>query len=176
MGWNMDAKILEEGAQLFKSAGICLWLVQMIEDILSKCLVISFPEGGSIRSIEQFDQAEEATRKKTLGQLMNMLKGRVGIKEDFAINMDRFLYLRNFVAHRLFKEYKWWALSFDQTSQLNLIFKETIELCELMRDVFYSVIVEHSRQLGIKLESDPFRDFALRDEPIILNNIFYQKT
>jgi len=63
--------------------GMLVVTMQTTERLIAAALTYAIPE-SPIRSIEDLSGAEERYSKQTLGKLVQQLKGRVEIDEDFA--------------------------------------------------------------------------------------------
>jgi len=88
-----------------QEADICWWvgfaliMVQMAESALGSALAMVFPLDGVI-SVKSLDEAEDMSRRVTLGRLLTELRRRSEIRQDFDDILTTFLASRNEFIHR----------------------------------------------------------------------------
>jgi hypothetical protein len=88
--------------ELLSYVGETLLHVQAAERQLQFCISYFFPDDKS-KTIEEVEAQAEADRKKTLGQLLVLMRKRMPVNRLFDRELEQFVEDRNALAHRFLK-------------------------------------------------------------------------
>ncbi len=88
--------------ELLSYMGETLLHIQAAERQLQFCLSYFFPDDKS-KTIEEVETQAEAERKKTLGQLLLLMRKRMTVHKMFDRELEDFVENRNALAHRFLK-------------------------------------------------------------------------
>jgi hypothetical protein len=88
--------------EFYGRIGKTLLRVQQTEAQLQICLSY-FLRAGEAKTVEEIEAMAEADRKKTLGNLIEKIRERIVVQEDFNEKLTKFVEDRNALAHRFLK-------------------------------------------------------------------------
>jgi uncharacterized protein YutE (UPF0331/DUF86 family) len=101
-GKNEAAKLKLLQHELLSYMGETLLHVQAAERQLQFCLSYFFPDDKS-KTVEEVEAQAEAERKKTLGELLRLMRKRMPVNQLFDRELKEFVDDRNALAHRFLK-------------------------------------------------------------------------
>jgi hypothetical protein len=152
--WRKERSMLSEKPskdEIYKLIGTLLIATQWVEQIINDCLgsVIRFLQIATID--ELYVPNEKKKYKKTLGQLLKLLRERVSIEPSFDSLLKSFLMNRNTFAHRMLS-LPGWTLETEAGRQVAIEFLERYreELTQVNR-IFTAFVREDSRGLQIPI-------------------------
>lgn len=88
--------------ELLSRMGETLLQIQTAEEQLQLCISYFLP-ADTAKTVEEIESQAEAVRKKTLGQLLTLMRKRIVVSEIFDGQLDQFLEDRNALAHRFLR-------------------------------------------------------------------------
>ncbi|TKV76739.1 hypothetical protein [Rhizobium sp. AU243] len=154
--------------------GMLVVTMQTTERLINMCLRFAFPEGG-VNTIETLTKAEESYRKATLGRLVELMKKRVDLDEDFDQVLAAFVLDRNTLIHDLNR-----AGGFDRSSpesmqKISSFLSNLVENMNLVTRVFVSLLYEWSKETGVHTDDFPDVTPVIGDFEGIARRVFFAK-
>lgn len=147
--------------------------MQMTEKLIAAALTYAIPE-SRIRSIEELSGAAERYSKQTLGKLVQQLKMRVEIDDDFIEVLHAFLQDRNTLIHDVKR-----IPGYDHKTKAGL--KSAEQFLDHLHanmvtvtKVFMSLLLEWSSQVGIRTEHEGRIRKFLGDLDGVAGDVFYR--
>jgi hypothetical protein len=92
----LDSTAIQE---IWQKVGFALWQIQELESTLAMYLTLVHKIKPDIARAEA-EEVLEKTRRRTLGQLLNEVKGKEKIPSDLVKKLDAFIKERNWLVHR----------------------------------------------------------------------------
>ena len=166
------SEITQEQKDILAWIGMALLSLQTTESVIALSLKLVLPDDGYVT----LETLERENGRKTLGQLLSVLRSRVDLADDFAATLDAFLEHRNSFIHRIDQIPGW---SLDNPSGLQVARHFIVHLANLNRvvlNVFLGLLRSWQAQndIEIPLPSDgglfDFVDQIYR--PIAANTFF----
>jgi glyceraldehyde-3-phosphate dehydrogenase/erythrose-4-phosphate dehydrogenase len=88
--------------EFFGRIGKTLLEIQLAEAQLQICLSYFLPPDDA-KTVEEIEAQAEADRRKTLGDLVTLMRKRIVVSEDFNKKLTQFVQDRNALAHRFLR-------------------------------------------------------------------------
>lgn len=150
--------------------------VQMAEKFIRHTLTLVLQKSPDGLDMQGLLEEEEFLNRKTLGQLINILKGRVTLADDFEAVLSKFLKYRNMLAHDLDQIDGFDLGTPDGRAAANGFLTDLAATTELTIKVFLSLGLSWQAQVGFSTPADQrVRQWIGEEFEGIANSVFFLK-
>lgn len=150
--------------------------VQMAEKFIRHTLTLVLQRGPDGLDMQGLLAEEEFLSRKTLGQLINILKGRAKLADDFEVVLAKFLKDRNTLAHDLDQIDGFDLGTPDGRAAVNGFLTDLASTTELTIKVFLSLGLSWQEQVGFSTPADErARQWIGEEFEGIANSVFFAK-
>lgn len=148
-----DTTSIDEQTQLFALMGMTLNHVQQVEMIINKTLLFVIQEGDYLDK-NGWEKQKKLLTRKTLGQMIKILKDRVVLHECFEEFLASFLRDRNILAHNLDSVKDYDLETSEGRAAMRSFLTDLFDNATHLQKIFISIGISWQEQVGIFTPAD----------------------
>ena len=166
---------LHKKQNIYAFIGMTLSLIQTTESLIHQTLLFVFQEGDSL-DLEAWKKQEKFLERKTLGQLIFVLRKRVGIDDSLEGLLTNFITNRNVLAHNLSSIKGYDMDSEEGRKAIHNFLAQLFDTTTRIMRIFTAINLSWSEQTGIKTQYDhDVRNFIGEEFFNFSELLFYEK-
>lgn len=148
-----DMEQFEQKRNLFALIGMTLSHVQLTESLINHTLLLVIQEGDGL-DMEAFKKQNHLLNRKTLGQMVVILKKRVGLHEGLEELLTNFVQDRNTLAHNLGRVEGYDVATVQGRAAMTSFLRELIDNATRLQKIFLALGVSWQQQVGFVTPGD----------------------
>jgi hypothetical protein len=149
MPWDYSIypELTESQKHAFGVIGETLYMIQMSEWAIQTCLIYVFSDDEI--SVENLYSEDEKVRKKTLGQVLSILRKRSELHPQFDEMLRIFLDKRNFFVHNIFNDPNYSLSTKNDCEKVENFLNNLQDYAWNVQNVFLGCLTNWMKETGI---------------------------
>lgn len=127
--------------------GETLYMIQMAEDAIQNCCTYVFQDESDL--LEKLYSKEKQDRKRTLGQIVSVVRKQVEVHPQFDVMLTTFVDKRNFFVHTMFNDAEFGLQSDELCKRTEEFLLDLQDYAWNIQNIFLGCLMNWMRQSGV---------------------------